>query len=74
MSRRCMFISIMRTASRSRCCVAKRDVQGVLRAVIAERGVTHGQVNFVPVDDRGQERTHMRAAGSARASHAHPKD
>jgi CopG family nickel-responsive transcriptional regulator len=46
------------------------DVREFSSAVIAERGVRHGQVSFVPVAMEDEEHAH----GGGVHTHAHPKD
>ncbi len=49
------------------------DVREFSSAVIAERGVRHGQVSFAPVTIEDEEHAH--GGGRPRAhAHAHPKD
>jgi CopG family transcriptional regulator, nickel-responsive regulator len=46
-------------------------VREFARTIIAERGVTHGHVNFVPVST--DVATHAHGSASHRHTHAHPK-
>ncbi len=46
-------------------------VRDFAKTVIAERGVTHGQVSFLPVSI--DVATHSHGGGSHRHAHAHPK-
>ena len=47
-------------------------VKDFARAVIAERGVTHGQVNFVPVTI--DVAAHRHGSASHKHAHTHPKN
>jgi CopG family transcriptional regulator, nickel-responsive regulator len=59
----CLEVAVLRGEAAS--------VREFARTVIAERGVTHGEVSFVPVTiDTG---AHHHGGGSHRHSHAHPK-
>ena len=49
------------------------DVRAFAQAVIAERGVTHGQVNFVPVDIEHADHAHGDTPDRHSHSHTHPK-
>ena len=49
-------------------------VRDFANGVIAERGVTHGQVSFIPVTLESQEHGHSRGANPGKHLHAHPKE
>ncbi|MEI9982675.1 MAG: nickel-responsive transcriptional regulator NikR [Aliidongia sp.] len=58
-SPRCMFISVMRAAWRSRCLKgAGEEIRHFSDAVLAERGVRHGQLVLVPVDEEAEPHSH----------------
>jgi CopG family transcriptional regulator, nickel-responsive regulator len=60
----CLEVSVLRGEA--------RNVREFATAVIAERGVTHGQVSFVPVVIDGA--THSHGGTPHRHGHTHPKN
>jgi CopG family nickel-responsive transcriptional regulator len=48
-------------------------VREFVKGVVAERGVRHGQVNFIPVDIAVEHHRHGAAAEAQPHVHAHPK-
>jgi CopG family nickel-responsive transcriptional regulator len=49
-------------------------VRDFANGVIAERGVTHGQVSFIPVTLENQTHQHGDDANAGKHLHAHPKE
>jgi CopG family transcriptional regulator, nickel-responsive regulator len=47
-------------------------IRGFAQSVIAERGVTHGRVTFVPILARAEGQTHPGGAPATDHLHAHP--
>jgi CopG family nickel-responsive transcriptional regulator len=48
-------------------------VKAFSQAIIAERGIQHGQVNFVPVEIEETEHSHPATGAPRRHDHVHPK-
>jgi CopG family nickel-responsive transcriptional regulator len=61
----CLEVAVLRGESAA----VKEFSQGV----IAERGIQHGQVNFVPVDIEGAAHRHHPAGAASAHAHIHPK-